>query len=323
MGRHAAPEDRGLFHLLLAQLLGLLLAGLPVVAPATELRAWSGPPPPLVLDTVDGSRIALADLAGRPVLVHFFATWCEPCIEELAALDAAGGAARPGVGRPRRRRRRGGRARPPLLRDDGRRASRSLLTATAPPPRAWSVVGLPTSFVLDAGRAEAGYARGRRRLGRPRARRSTRCSTSSWRELRRGGQKTMMNRRDFIDRRGACRPRLAVLPDPARARRGLRPAAGAVAELRRHHPARHRRRTAARCRPGCRCRRSRRPTGWCPTATTGPATPSPSRSWTDPTHGASMLHATFAEGEAEAGPRGGEPLPDAATAPGPRGGSCR
>ena len=30
---------------------------------------------------------------------------------------------------------------------------------------------------------------------------------------------------------------------------------------------------------------------------------------TDPTYGARILHATFAEGEAEAGPRGGEPLP--------------
>jgi thiol-disulfide isomerase/thioredoxin len=35
-----------------------------------------------------GDRVALGDQAGRLVLVNFWATWCEPCVKELPALDA-------------------------------------------------------------------------------------------------------------------------------------------------------------------------------------------------------------------------------------------
>jgi thiol-disulfide isomerase/thioredoxin len=42
--------------------------------------------PQFALDAQDGGRITLASHHGTITLVHFFATWCEPCRRELPAL---------------------------------------------------------------------------------------------------------------------------------------------------------------------------------------------------------------------------------------------
>lgn len=42
----------------------------------------------LAFDTPLGSRLALQDLRGRPLLINFWATWCPPCVEELPLLNA-------------------------------------------------------------------------------------------------------------------------------------------------------------------------------------------------------------------------------------------
>jgi thiol-disulfide isomerase/thioredoxin len=46
-------------------------------------------PAPAVEGTLfDGSRFALADHAGKVVVLNFWASWCAPCREEMPALDA-------------------------------------------------------------------------------------------------------------------------------------------------------------------------------------------------------------------------------------------
>ncbi len=46
--------------------------------------AWAG----LQLRRPEGGDIQLAQWLGRPLLLHFWATWCAPCVRELPALDA-------------------------------------------------------------------------------------------------------------------------------------------------------------------------------------------------------------------------------------------
>jgi thiol-disulfide isomerase/thioredoxin len=45
------------------------------------------PAPPFSITTFDGRHISQADLAGKVVVLNFWATWCAPCRIELPMLD--------------------------------------------------------------------------------------------------------------------------------------------------------------------------------------------------------------------------------------------
>jgi thiol-disulfide isomerase/thioredoxin len=67
---------------------GVLLATFACVASAAELKRWEGgATPPLALDDMQGRPHSLADYRGKVVLVNFWATWCEPCREEMPSID--------------------------------------------------------------------------------------------------------------------------------------------------------------------------------------------------------------------------------------------
>jgi thiol-disulfide isomerase/thioredoxin len=56
-------------------------------ARANDLKVGA-PAPEATLATLDGRRIATPQLLGEVVILTFWATWCEPCHEELPLLSA-------------------------------------------------------------------------------------------------------------------------------------------------------------------------------------------------------------------------------------------
>ncbi|MCC6790612.1 MAG: redoxin domain-containing protein [Thermomicrobiales bacterium] len=59
----------------------------------TDASAATGPQvgdraPNFKLETPDGQTVELAQYAGQPVFLNFFASWCANCREEMAAFEA-------------------------------------------------------------------------------------------------------------------------------------------------------------------------------------------------------------------------------------------
>ncbi len=72
----------GLIVLLIILALGLLRSQQGPVGPGEQAPAF-------VLTTFDGQEINSASLAGKIIVVNFWASWCKPCEQEAADLQTA------------------------------------------------------------------------------------------------------------------------------------------------------------------------------------------------------------------------------------------
>jgi cytochrome c biogenesis protein CcmG, thiol:disulfide interchange protein DsbE len=77
--------SRAVTYAFVLGLLGLLGWGLVQV---NSGPIHSGPAPDFTITSFDGETLRLSDLQGQVVVINFWASWCPPCREEAAYLEA-------------------------------------------------------------------------------------------------------------------------------------------------------------------------------------------------------------------------------------------
>ncbi len=134
-------------------------------------RLHAGPPvavPDLRFTGADGAEHGLADYAGRGVVLNLWATWCVPCVAEMAALDELARRAPDGIAVLALSSDRGGAAAAQrFYGEHGIRTLPVLLDPRGAAARALGARGIPTTVLIDRAGQERARVEGAADWGAP------------------------------------------------------------------------------------------------------------------------------------------------------------
>jgi thiol-disulfide isomerase/thioredoxin len=108
------------------------------------------PAPTISLVDLAGNTVSLSEFAGRFVLINLWATWCEPCLREMPSLERMQSRFGDKITVLAISEDRGGsKTVEPFINKLGLKSFKTYLDPKSEAGRAFKVVGLPTSFLID------------------------------------------------------------------------------------------------------------------------------------------------------------------------------
>jgi thiol-disulfide isomerase/thioredoxin len=108
------------------------------------------PAPTISLVDLAGNTVSLSEFAGRFVLINLWATWCEPCLREMPSLERMQSRLGDKITVVAISEDRGGsKTVEPFINKLGLKSFKTYLDPKSNAGRAFKVVGLPTSFLID------------------------------------------------------------------------------------------------------------------------------------------------------------------------------
>ncbi len=76
-----------ILFILIVAVVGLILVLIPKGSRGPRIIGQGDSAPEFRLTSLDGRQVSLSDFKGKVAMVHFWATWCPPCVQEMPMIE--------------------------------------------------------------------------------------------------------------------------------------------------------------------------------------------------------------------------------------------